>query len=66
VVTIMTAENCTAGINGSFCGQVHFFASHEAAEQWVNGRPHFAIVTVDEAYQLAKQLYIEPMLKAAS
>jgi alkylmercury lyase len=63
VVTIMTAENCTAGIEGSFCGQIHFFASNAAAQAWVNVRPHFVILTVAEAYELARQVYIEPMLK---
>lgn len=63
VVSIVTADNCTAGVEGSFCGQIHFFASDAAAQAWVNDRPSFAILTVPETYELARQVYIEPMLE---
>ena len=65
VISVMTAEGCTIGIEGSFCSQVHFFASMDAANQWIGDRPDFAILTVPEAYQLAQQIYIEPVLKYA-
>ena len=63
VVSIMTGKGCTAGIEGTFCGQVHFLSSREAAEQWINSRPDFTILTVAEAYQLADEVYIQPILK---
>ncbi|MDQ7026815.1 MAG: organomercurial lyase [Anaerolineae bacterium] len=63
VLSLVTATGCTAGAEGSFCGQIHFFASHDAAQTWIAERPDFAILTLAEAYQLAKQVYIEPVMK---
>lgn len=63
VLSIVTATSCTAGIEGSFCNQVHFFASHNAAKTWIGARPDFAILTLAEAYQLAQQIYIDPVMK---
>src|SRR5258706_11694437 len=63
VLSIVTAKDCTSGIEGTFCGQVYFFASQKVAEQWIGNRPNFAILTVSEAYQLAQEIYIEPIMK---
>lgn len=62
-LSIVTAAGCTSGINGTFCGQTHFFASTEAANAWVGGRTDFAILSVNEGFELAQQVYIEPLLK---
>jgi alkylmercury lyase len=64
VLSIVTETSCTAGIEGTFCSQVYFLASHDAAKQWMGIRPNFAILTIAEAYTLAQEIYIEPMLKA--
>ena len=63
VLSVMTAEQCTSGIEGTFCSQVYFFASAEAAKQWVGDRSDFAILTVAEAYEFAQEFYIRPLLR---
>ena len=63
VVSVMTAPNCTAGIDGTFCGQVYFFASREAAQEWIGERPDFAILTVADAFTVAQKLYVEPITR---
>lgn len=62
-LSIVIAPGCTSGINGTFCGQIHFFASGEAAVQWVGERNEFAVLSVNEAFELARQIYIESLLK---
>lgn len=62
-LSIVFTSGCTSGINGSFCGQIHYFASREAAVQWVGGRTDFAVLSVIEAFELARQVYVEPLLK---
>lgn len=63
VLSIMTATGCSAGVDGTFCTQVKFFASREAASKWIGERSDFSILTVSESYQLARTIYIEPILK---
>ncbi len=63
MLSIMTAKGCSAGVEGTFCSQVNFFASEEVARQWIGERPDFSILTVPEAFQLAQQIYIEPVMK---
>lgn len=62
-LSIVFTSGCTSGINGSFCGQIHYFISREAAVQWVGGRMDFAVLSVIEAFELARQVYVEPLLK---
>ncbi len=62
-LSIVFTSGCTSGINGTFCGQIHYFASHEAAAQWVDGRADFAVLSAGEGFKLARQVYIEPLLK---
>ena len=64
-LSIVIAPGCTSGINGTFCGQTHFFASKEAAVEWMGGRTEFAVLSVMEGLELARQVYIEPLLKYA-
>jgi alkylmercury lyase len=58
VLSIVTKENCTPGPQGDFCGQIFFFASEDAAKQWVDGRDGYAIVPVEEAFQVAQAVYV--------
>jgi alkylmercury lyase len=62
-LSIVFTSGCTSGINGSFCGQIHFFVSREAAVEWVDGRTDFAVLSVIEAFELARQVYVEPLFK---
>jgi alkylmercury lyase len=41
---------------GIFCHHIFFFASREEAERWAAGRDDIEILSVDEAYQLGRQL----------
>ena len=41
---------------GIFCHHIFFFASREEAERWAAGRGYIEIVSVDEAFELMRQL----------
>jgi alkylmercury lyase len=41
---------------GSFCHHVHFFPSREEAEQWAAGRDDIAIISVEEGFELVRQV----------
>lgn len=60
-LSIVIASGCTSGINGTFCGQTHFFASSEAAREWVGERTDFAVLSVNDGFELAQRVYIEPL-----
>ncbi|MCC6896894.1 MAG: alkylmercury lyase MerB [Anaerolineae bacterium] len=62
-LSIVFTSGCTSGINGSFCGQIHYFVSREAAVQWVGRRTDFAVLSAMEAFELARQVYVAPLLK---
>jgi alkylmercury lyase len=62
-LSIVFSSGCTSGINGSFCGQIHFFFSAAAAHQWVKGRVDFAVLSLSEAFEVAQKVYVEPLLK---
>lgn len=62
-LSIVFSQGCTAGINGTFCGQIHFFASAEAARLWVEGRADFAVLSLLEAFEVAHKVYVEPLMK---
>lgn len=61
-LSTVIASGCTSGINGTFCGQTHFFASDEVARDWVGERTDFAVLSVKEGFELARRVYIEPLL----
>ena len=63
-LSIVIASGCTSGIDGTFCGQIHFFASSDAAETWRADRADVTLLPLAEAYQLAQVIYAEPMLSA--
>jgi alkylmercury lyase len=62
-LSIVFSQGCTSGINGSFCGQIHFFASAEAAQLWVKGRADFVVLSLAEAFEVAHQVYVEPLMQ---
>ncbi len=41
----------------TFCEHIHFFASREEAERWAAGRDDIAILTVDEGFELGRQVW---------
>lgn len=51
--------NAHTGPHSEACSQMHFFASHETAEIWLQDRPGIAIFTVEEAWQLAKENWLD-------
>ena len=46
-----------AAIWNTFCEHIHFFASREEAERWAAGRDDIAILTVDEGFELGRQVW---------
>ncbi|MEO3936875.1 organomercurial lyase MerB [Dermatophilaceae bacterium Soc4.6] len=55
VVSLVDPEDLTS-VRSAFCNQVHFFASAEAAQAWLDKHPGAAVLPVAEAYQLARPL----------
>jgi len=45
-----------ASIRGSFCRQVHFFASQDAARAWIGEHPGGSVVSVAEAHRMGLAL----------
>lgn len=41
---------------GAYCHHIFFFASREEAERWAAGRDDIEILSVDEAFELGRQL----------
>ncbi len=46
----------------AFCRHIYFFASREEAEQWAAGRDDIAILTVDEGFELGRQVWSRVLL----
>jgi alkylmercury lyase len=55
VVSIVTPGDM-ASVRASFCNQVHFFASPDAAEHWLGEHPEASVVPVADAHQLGVAL----------
>ena len=55
VVSLVNPEDM-GSVRSAFCNQVHFFASTEAAEPWLEGHPGGSVVPVDEAYRLGTSM----------
>jgi alkylmercury lyase len=55
VVSIVTPDDM-ASVRTSFCNQVHFFASLDAAEHWLGEHPEATVVPVADAHQLGVPL----------
>ena len=54
VSMLVPADGFDADVIQSFCHHVHFFASREAGEQWIDGREGAFLLTVPEAFQLGE------------
>ncbi len=61
VVTIVvpneTDMSSVASIWMTFCHHIFFFASRSEAEQWASGREDIEILSLEEGYELAQQLW---------
>ena len=51
------------GASGAFCGNVHFFVSREAAAGWLSAHADGSILTLEEGYKLARQIWVDPLLR---
>jgi alkylmercury lyase len=50
-----------AGPQGPVCPSMHFFRSGEAAIPWLEANPGIVLLSLDEAWQLAYTVFIEPL-----
>ena len=50
-----------AGPRGPVCGSMHFFSSRDMAETWLAAHPDATLLSVAEAWELARAVFIEPM-----
>ncbi|HEX9595848.1 MAG TPA: organomercurial lyase [Anaerolineales bacterium] len=41
----------------TYCNYIHFFGSQEEAEQWAAGKANIAILTVEEGFELGRQVW---------
>lgn len=61
VVSVVGTEvDMRGGPESSRCTQMLFFGSRESAEQWRQNRTGIFILTLEEAFELAKEFQIEP------
>ena len=47
----------TPAIWGTFCHHIFFFASRQEGEQWAAGRDDIEILSLDEGFELGKQIW---------
>ncbi len=69
IVVVDPTEESMASVEAiwmTFCNHIHFFASRAEAEEWAADKANFAIITVDEGFELGRQVmsrvlpYVEP------
>ena len=53
------------GASGAFCGNVHFFVSQEAAAGWLSSHADGTILTLEEGYNLGREIWVDPLLRQA-
>ena len=53
------------GAQGPVCSSMHFFNSRKSAETWLIGQPDVAILTLEEAWQLAQEVWVKPFNRLA-
>jgi alkylmercury lyase len=53
------------GPRSDACSQMHFFSSRAAADEWLRDRPGVAVLTIAEAWQLAKAIWIDSRIQNA-
>jgi alkylmercury lyase len=66
-VSCATGDSCApnkTGPKSDACSQMHFFSSREAAEIWLIDHPGVVIFSLDEAYRLARENWIDRMRKS--
>jgi alkylmercury lyase len=54
------------GAQGAVCSSMHFFRDRQAASTWLVGQPDVAVLTLQEAWNLASQVWIERFKTASS
>lgn len=52
------------GPTSSVCSQMFFFACRDAAQTWVRDHGGVAVLTVEQAFELARRHFIEPARRA--
>ena len=60
----LSCSHDQTGPQSSMCSQMFFFASRDAAEIWLKDRPGVAVLTVNEAYELARVHWVDRKEKA--
>ncbi|WP_245662774.1 organomercurial lyase [Nocardia vermiculata] len=55
-VVSVVAPNAPASIRTAFCNQVHFFASADAAQGWLDVHPGATVLPVADAFALGRPL----------
>ncbi len=55
VVSLVTPDDCCA-VRSTFCNQVHFFSSPQAALPWLAEHPGASVVSVAAAYRLGRPI----------
>jgi alkylmercury lyase len=60
IVVVDPTEESMASVEAiwmTFCNHILYFASREEAERWAAGRSNLAVLTVDEGFDLGRQLW---------
>ncbi|NIS83399.1 MAG: hypothetical protein GTO14_25110 [Anaerolineales bacterium] len=61
VVSVVGGEtDMRGGPESPRCSQMLFFESRDTAHKWLKGRANVSILTVEEAFEVARQFQIEP------
>jgi alkylmercury lyase len=61
VVTVVGIDaDSTGGAESPRCSQMHFFQSYENAKKWSSAYADVSILTVHQAFELAREFQIEP------
>ncbi|WP_026548746.1 organomercurial lyase MerB [Arthrobacter sp. Br18] len=55
VVSLVNPDDMSS-VRSSFCNQVHFFASPEEAQPWIDSHPGGTVIPVEEAYALGSAM----------
>ena len=61
-VSCATGESCLpnkTGPQSDACSQMHFFSSREAADVWLKDHPGVVVFSLDQAYRLARENWID-------
>jgi alkylmercury lyase len=55
-VVSLVAPDAPASVRSSFCNQIHFFVSAEAAKDWLGEHPDARVLPVADAYEAGRHL----------